>query len=306
MRECELIMNLELLKMFHTIACAGNMTKASKILNTSQSSLSRAMQSLEYQLKIKLFKRNSRGISLTIDGKRVFEYASKLMQENEDFLKSFYNNDTEIKGDLKIVTTAFLAEIELIGHLLPFLEEHQQLNIEIKTASDSFDTEDADIAIRSFLPYRPDLEQLPLLTHHHKLWASSQYLERFSIPETSQDLDHHRLLAFSLDKQKTIIYGDWLTWLLYIGSTPDRPRKPFLQFTSQSGLLNAACKGYGILQFPQEWIHLTKAGLVEVLPQLEGPKIEICYIFNKKNRNSKKIDALYKYLYASIHKEARF
>lgn len=298
-------MNLELLKMFHTIACAGNMTKASTILNTSQSSLSRAMQSLEHQLRVKLFKRTPRGLLLTIDGKRVFEYANKLKEENDAFLRSFYNNDDEIKGDLKIVTTPFLAETELTDHLLTFLEEYPHLNLEIKTSTESFDLEDADIVIRSFLPYRSELEQLPLLTHHHKLWASSKYLERYSIPQTAQDLDHHRLLAFSLDRQKSILYGYWLTWLLYVGNTIDRPRKPFLQFTSLNALLSAACKGYGILQFPQEWIQLKKPDpkLVEILPELEGPTIEIFYIFNKQNRNANKINALYKHLYASIHKK---
>jgi len=227
-------------------------------------------------------------------------YTSAISDDNEEFLRSFYNNDNEIKGDLKIITTPFLAELELINHLLPFLEKYPQLDLEIKTVSDSFDTEDADVAIRSFIPYRPDLEQRPLFTHHHKLWASSQYLERFSVPQTPQDLDHHRLLVFSLDKQKSILYGDWLTWLLYAGSTSGRPRKPFLQFTSQSGLLNAACKGYGILQFPQEWIHLRKAELVQILPQLEGPQIEVFYVFNKRNTSAQKIDALYKHLQASL------
>ncbi|OJX10938.1 MAG: hypothetical protein BGO77_05355 [Caedibacter sp. 37-49] len=293
-------MNLELLKIFHIVALAGNITKASRVLNTSQSSLSRAIQLLEHQLKVQLFKRNPRGLTLTSDGKKIFQYADKLIHDNEEFLRSFYNNDNEIKGDLKIITTPFLAELELINHLLPFLEKYPQLDLEIKTVSDSFDTEDADVAIRSFIPYRPDLEQRPLFTHHHKLWASSQYLERFSVPQTPQDLDHHRLLVFSLDKQKSILYGDWLTWLLYAGSTSGRPRKPFLQFTSQSGLLNAACKGYGILQFPQEWIHLRKAELVQILPQLEGPQIEVFYVFNKRNTSAQKIDALYKHLQASL------
>jgi len=294
------VMNLELLKIFHIVALAGNITKASRVLNTSQSSLSRAIQLLEHQLKVQLFKRNPRGLTLTSDGKKIFQYADKLIHDNEEFLRSFYNNDNEIKGDLKIITTPFLAELELINHLLPFLEKYPQLDLEIKTVSDSFDTEDADVAIRSFIPYRPDLEQRPLFTHHHKLWASSQYLERFSVPQTPQDLDHHRLLVFSLDKQKSILYGDWLTWLLYAGSTSGRPRKPFLQFTSQSGLLNAACKGYGILQFPQEWIHLRKAELVQILPQLEGPQIEVFYVFNKRNTSAQKIDALYKHLQASL------
>ncbi|AIL13002.1 hypothetical protein IM40_04980 [Candidatus Paracaedimonas acanthamoebae] len=289
-------MNLELLKMFYTIARAGNLTKAAQILNTSQSSLSRSMQLFEYQMKTKLFKRHPRGLNLTLEGEKVFKHASRLIQENEDFIRSFHNKDDEIKGELKIITTPYLAETELTTNLLPFLEENPELRIEIITTIDDFDLENADIAIRSFIPYRPELAQLLLLTHHHKLWANKKYLEKFSTPQSTTDLKNHRLIAFGLDKQKNFSFTNWLNWLLYIENDSGHPRKPFFQISSHGGILKAGCEGYGIIQFPKEWVCLKKADLIEVLPDLQAPKLELYYIFNKKSASSKTILSLYNYL----------
>jgi DNA-binding transcriptional LysR family regulator len=295
-------MNLELLKMFYTIARAGNLTKAAQILNTSQSSLSRSMQLFEHQMKAKLFKRHPRGLYLTLEGEKVFKHASRLMQENEDFIKSFHNNDDEIKGEIKIITTPYLAENELTASLLSFLEENPELRIDIITTIDDFDLENADIAIRSFIPYRPELEQLFLLTHHHKLWANAKYLEKFGTPQSPEDLDNHRLIAFGLDKQKNFSFTNWLNWLLYIGNNSDQPRKPFFRVSSHGGILKAGCEGYGVIQFPQEWVRLKSADLVEILPDLQAPTVELYYIFNKKSTSSKTIRALYKYLHQRLLK----
>ena len=48
-------MDWDKLKIFHTVAEASSFTKASTILNLSQSAISRQIQSLENDLKIKLF-----------------------------------------------------------------------------------------------------------------------------------------------------------------------------------------------------------------------------------------------------------
>ena len=58
-------MDWDKLKIFHTVAEASSFTKASTILNLSQSAISRQIQSLESDLKIKLFERHARGLTLT-------------------------------------------------------------------------------------------------------------------------------------------------------------------------------------------------------------------------------------------------
>src|SRR3546814_18166548 len=118
----------------------------------------------------------------------------------------------------------------------------------------------------------------------------------------SSDLDNHRLLAFSMNIHNKLLFNYCLTWLLYVGSSSDRPRKPFLQLSSQSGLLKAACEGYGILQFPEEWIQIKKAPLVKIPLDLEYHTSEVNFIFEKKNAKSNKIITLYKYLFKCLNK----
>ena len=57
-------MDWDKLKIFHTVAEASSFTKASTILNLSQSAISRQIQGLETDLKVQLFERHARGLVL--------------------------------------------------------------------------------------------------------------------------------------------------------------------------------------------------------------------------------------------------
>lgn len=294
-------MDLNRLKQFCIIVKAGSITKAAEILNISQPSLSRSMDIFEYTSKLTLLKRTKKGITLTADGERTFDHAERLLQEHEFFLKNLYDKENEIRGEIRIITTPFLAELQLNFCLLSFLEKYPDLKIKVMTITEDFEIKsDTDVGIRTFIPYRPDLEQLYLQTHHQKLWASAEYLEKFGIPKTTEDLDHHRLLAFGLHKDKNFSYSNLLSYLLYIGQTLDSPRQPFYQITSHGALHEAACKGYGIAQLPKEWVEIKKSPLIEVLPDLEFPKIDLYFIFNKKLSKIKRISALYEHLSTSF------
>ena len=71
-------MDWDKLKIFHAVAEAGNFTKATYILNLSQSAISRQIQSLEQELKTQLFERHARGLSLTENGEYLFKRPMKL------------------------------------------------------------------------------------------------------------------------------------------------------------------------------------------------------------------------------------
>ena len=72
-------MDWDKLKIFHAVAEAGSFTSATVNLNLSQSAISRQIQSLEEDLKVQLFERHARGLTLTENG----EYLKKTkLQEN--------------------------------------------------------------------------------------------------------------------------------------------------------------------------------------------------------------------------------
>ena len=61
--------NLSLYHIFFTVSRTGNISQAAKELYISQPAISRAIKKLENNLDTVLFKRNSRGVILTPDGR---------------------------------------------------------------------------------------------------------------------------------------------------------------------------------------------------------------------------------------------
>ena len=114
---------LELYKVFKEVAEAGNITAAAQSLYISQSAVSQSIKQLESDLQTRLFARNSRGVTLTADGKLLYEYvrsAIGLLETGENKL----SQTRELQmGHLTIgasdtVTSQFL---------LPYLEQFHRL-----------------------------------------------------------------------------------------------------------------------------------------------------------------------------------
>ena len=71
-------MDLELLKKFAIVVEEGSLTGAAEKLHTSQPAISRAMTLFEYRLKLTLLIRHRRGVELTADGERLYDFAKKI------------------------------------------------------------------------------------------------------------------------------------------------------------------------------------------------------------------------------------
>ena len=81
--------NLSLYHIFYVTGKTGSISGAAKELYISQPAVSRAVQKLEHNLNTLLFKRNSRGVALTSDGKILFEKiqaAFELVGEGDSFI----------------------------------------------------------------------------------------------------------------------------------------------------------------------------------------------------------------------------
>lgn len=75
------------------IAETGSMNEAAKQLFITQPSLSNAVRDLEKEMNIKIFFRNSKGITLTKDGMEFLSYARQIVEQTE-LLEERYKNPT--------------------------------------------------------------------------------------------------------------------------------------------------------------------------------------------------------------------
>ena len=154
---------LELYRVFKEVAEAGNITAAAQTLFISQSAVSQSIKQLEAELQTRLFARNSRGVTLTADGRMLYEYvrsAMGLLETGEEKLSQ--SRDLQM-GHLTIgasdtVTSQFL---------LPYLDRfHRPSTFRSSPAA----------AIRSWACCNPARWILPLPAplRRRRLWRRSR------------------------------------------------------------------------------------------------------------------------------------
>ncbi|GAE09747.1 methionine biosynthesis and transport regulator MtaR, LysR family [Paenibacillus sp. JCM 10914] len=84
-------MTLQQLKYAIEVANRGSMNEAAKRLFISQPSLSNAMKDLEEELRITIFERTNKGISLSKEGAEFLAYARQVVEQAE-LLEARYLN----------------------------------------------------------------------------------------------------------------------------------------------------------------------------------------------------------------------
>ena len=89
-------MNILHMKYALEIANTRSISKAAENLYTTQPNLSRAIKALENDLKIKIFRRSSKGIETTIDGEEFLLYAKTALAQIKK-IESIYENRNEKK-----------------------------------------------------------------------------------------------------------------------------------------------------------------------------------------------------------------
>lgn len=123
--------DLELYRVFYTVAKNKHMTKASEELFISQPAISQSIKKLEEQLGGTLFLRSNKGMELTEEGKMFYEYvkgALELINNAENEFTSFKDLS---KGEIKIGCSTTLTKLILIDTLKEFHNEYPNININI-------------------------------------------------------------------------------------------------------------------------------------------------------------------------------
>jgi len=93
-----------------------------------------SIKKLETELEIKLFVRNKRGVTLTPEGKVLYEYVSKAMENiflAENKIENFKKLET---GNIRIGIGTNLTKFFLVKHLEKFHKKYPKININLDTS----------------------------------------------------------------------------------------------------------------------------------------------------------------------------
>ena len=127
--------NLSLYYIFYIVGKTGTLSKAARELYISQPAITRAIQKLEQNLDTELFRRSSRGVTLTADGETLYEKVKEafaLVSEGETAI--LHNRSRQIPH-LRLGTSSTLCRYVLLSHLKPYIQAHPEVRVTISCQS---------------------------------------------------------------------------------------------------------------------------------------------------------------------------
>lgn len=292
------------LRVFYHVAKAKSFSRASLNLNIAQSALSRQIQILEHLLKVQLFSRLPRGLILTKQGEILFEKVETMFTSLQDAKVSIQEESEEPCGSLKVATTVALASLWLVEIMPGFLKRYPAIELDIIGHDEKLDVKarEADVSIRPLIENQSDLIQHYLFSCFLQLYASPEYLKNFGHPLSASDLDNHQIITFG----ESVIrpYSD-VDWPLRIGAKPDHVRKPYISINSSKGASRLAELGLGIVALSKEFPGIEDMNLVNILPDVKGPIIDLYYVYPIALKNSKRVQVFEKYILESLPAQSR-
>ena len=171
-------MDWDKLKIFYAVAEAGSFTRATINLNLSQSAISRQIQSLEEDLKVQLFERHARGLTLTENGEYVFKTAHEVISKLKDVETSLSDQKNKPTGRLTITTVRSFGTHWLTPRIQEFMQLNPNIEVELIFDDEELDlsTRQADIGIFMRRPKQLNYIQRKLVDINYYIYGSTKYL----------------------------------------------------------------------------------------------------------------------------------
>ncbi|MBE7080197.1 MAG: LysR family transcriptional regulator [Clostridiales bacterium] len=126
------MVNLELYRVFYTVAKCGSLTKAAEELYISQPAVSQSIKQLENQLGVRLFNRTHKGMELSAQGGQLIfdevEQALELLNAAENRMSEMR---TSASGLIRIGASDTIFEYFLADKIVDFHERFPSVKIEL-------------------------------------------------------------------------------------------------------------------------------------------------------------------------------
>ena len=168
-------------RIFYFVARYKSFTKAAKMLGNNQPNITRCMNILEQELKCTLFLRSNRGISLTPEGKKLYEHVAIAYEQLQIGEEEIRQNGELENGLVSIGASENALRLVLLSRLEKFHEQypHVRLRISNHSTPQAIQALKSDIvdfaAVTTPLDIKGPLEKIPLASYREILIGGKKY-----------------------------------------------------------------------------------------------------------------------------------
>jgi len=283
-------MNWQGISEFVYVAEAESFTLAAKKLAISTAQVSRQITALESRLKVKLFYRTTRKVSLTQEGSLFYQHCRAILDGLEQAETAITNLQASPQGKIKLTASVTYGEQQVLPLVNDFTLLYPDIEVVAQLSNQKIDLVDEgyDLAIRLGKLHDSTLMAKKLAQRTNYVCAAPAYINKYGTPHALSELSQHNCLLGTLDywrfrdnnKEKNIRVS---------GS---------IRFNSGYGLVDAALKGLGIVQLPDYYVkdHIEQGRLITLLDHYREPDEGIWAVYPHNRQLSAKIRLLVDYL----------
>lgn len=183
---------------FVRVVEAGSFTKAAKTLDVPKPTVTRLVQALESQLRVRLINRSTRGLALTPEGATYYERTLRLLAELEDIEASTRDSLARPTGRIKVELSVAMAAMVIVPALPDFQARYPDVQLELSVGNRDVNVvaDGVDCAIRTGTIDDQSLVARRIGYFHFVTCATPGYLRAHGAPVHPDDLlSGHRAVA---------------------------------------------------------------------------------------------------------------
>ncbi|WP_374581380.1 LysR family transcriptional regulator [Pseudoduganella sp.] len=257
---------------FAKVVETGGFSAAAELLNMSPSAVSKLVSRTEARLGVQLFKRSTRSITLTAEGREFYANCTRILQDIEDAELSVTQGFSQVRGLLRVNASLPFGQ----HYLLPLLREFKAIYPEVKidiSLTDSkieLQRDEVDVAIRMGPLHDASFRARRLGISRKVVVAAPSYLAIHPAPQVPADLQHHDCLNFNfrraLDEWPFTVDGK----LLHLAVDAA------MKTNNGETMRELTLQGLGISRLGMFHVYddIQRGDLVELLPQYNAGDVE--------------------------------
>ena len=275
---------------FVAVAETQSFSLAAKNLNISTAQVSRQISALEKRLKVKLFYRTTRKVSLTQEAQLFYQHCRHLLDSLDTAEQAITNLQSSPQGKIKLTVPVTYGEQKILPLVNDFVALHNEIEVTTELTNHRVDLIDGgfDIAIRLGQLQDSTLIAKRLSQRFNYVCATEDYLQTHGQPHSLSELKHHNCLLGTRDYWRFIEQGKEKTVRV----------KGNLRCNSGLSLVDAALKNIGIVQLPDYYVqtYIESGQLMTILDQFREPAEGIWAVYPQNRYMSPKIRLLIDHL----------
>lgn len=255
---------LKQLRTFLNVIRSGSFSGAASD-ELSVSSISRQISTLETDLGVQLLNRNSRRLSLTEAGERLYSRATEIINDLDMVRSEIKSLHEDVTGTIRVCLRVAPGMTRILWGLPRLAAQYPDLKVDITLSDRRLDLIENKFDLAIWLGDLPDSDLIArkLSTTNRLLCCAPSYIERRGLPEKPSDLLHHDCLIYVAPTYKP-------TWVF---SKDDHVEEVSVngRFSVDNGpmILELGLRGQGLMVHPMWMVgpYLERGELVRVLPE---------------------------------------